>query len=458
VLIKKTKQAEPSAIDLDRRLRVFYRCNRELFQAQSEQELLQSICQILVTGDDLRLVWIGYSEKNSEKTVRPVAKAGRALGFLEQVKISWVDSKTGQDPAGMAVRTGKAYPLNNIQVDRKDSPWLSAAVAHGFESCIALPLVAHHEQLGAVDLHGVLSLYSARPEAFDDGAIEFYAELATCLTLAVTMLRGNLAGGLSYDVTALRAAEERKRAADALRSARIELARVMQMTAMGQMAASIAHEVNQPLAAIVANGNAGLNWLSSGTPDLHEVRECLERIVKDGFLAGEVIGGIRSMFKKNGRAEIPQDANEIVREVLALMRGEIETQQVLIQSNFAEELPQIPANRVQLQQVIVNLIMNAVDAMSTVGDRARILRVKTEIHEFNNLLITVEDTGTGIDPKIINRLFDAFFTTKSEGMGMGLSICRSIIESHGGRLWMSPGQPYGSTFHVLLPTGGKPRS
>jgi signal transduction histidine kinase len=130
----------------------------------------------------------------------------------------------------------------------------------------------------------------------------------------------------------------------------------------------------------------------------------------------------------------------------------------LIQSNFAEELPQIPANRVQLQQVIVNLIMNAVDAMSTVGDRARILRVKTEIHEFNNLLITVEDTGTGIDPKIINRLFDAFFTTKSEGMGMGLSICRSIIESHGGRLWMSPGQPHGSIFHVLLPTGGKPRS
>jgi signal transduction histidine kinase len=388
--------------------------------------------------------------------MRPVAKAGRALGFLEQVKISWGDGKTGQDPAGIAVRTGKAHRRNNIRADPNDSPWRSAALAHEFDSCIALPLVAHHEQLGALDLHGALGLYSAKPEAFDDGAVEYYAELAMCLTLAVRTLRDNLAGGLAYDVTALRATEERKRAEDALRLARIELARVMQMTAMGQMAASIAHEINQPLAAIVAHGNAGLNWLARGTPDLHEVRECLERIVKDGFLAGEVIGGIRSMFKKNGRAETPHDANDIVREVLALMRGEIENQRVVIQSEFAEGLPQVSANRVQLQQVIVNLIMNAVDAMSAVADRARILRVKTEIHEFNSLLITVEDSGTGIDPKNINRVFDAFFTTKSQGMGMGLSICRSIIESHGGRLWMSPGQPYGSTFHVLLPTGGKP--
>ena len=146
--------------------------------------------------------------------------------------------------------------------------------------------------------------------------------------------------------------------------------------------------------------------------------------------------------------------NEVIREVLALLRGEIQNQQVSIRSELAEELPQVPANRVQLQQVIVNLIMNAVDAMSTVVDRARILRVKTELYELGQILIEVGDSGTGIDPENINRVFDAFFTTKSHGMGMGLSICRSIIESHGGRLWASPGQPQGSIFHMLLPTRG----
>jgi signal transduction histidine kinase len=171
-----------------------------------------------------------------------------------------------------------------------------------------------------------------------------------------------------------------------------------------------------------------------------------------------VIGGIRSMFKKDGRAEAPEDVNELVREALALLRGEIQGQQVSIRSELAEELPRVPANRVQLQQVIVNLIMNAVDAMSAVADLERILRVTTEIHGFSHVLITVEDSGTGIDPKNINRIFEAFFTTKSHGMGMGLSICRSIIESHGGRLWASPGQPHGSVFHVLLPTGASVRN
>ena len=451
----RTRQTDPEAIRLSRRLKTVFRCTREFFQAQGEQELLKSICQILVISDELHLVWIGYSENDSEKNIRPVAMAGCGVDYLEKVKISWADGERGQNPAGIAVRTGKTCRINDLQADSEDSPWRSAAVAKGFASCVALPLVAHHEQLGALDLQGVLSLYAANAEAFDDGAIEYYAELAAGLTRAVTMLRGDLAGGLAFDLTALRGAEERKRAEDALLSARIELARVMQMTAMGQMAASIAHEINQPLAAIVANGNAGLNWLTRATPDLNEAREALKCIVNDGHLAGEVIGGIRSMFKKSGHEGAPQDLNEVVREVLALLRGEIQSQQVSIRSELAEELPQVPANRVQLQQVIVNLIMNAIDAMSTMVDRARILRVKTELYELGHVLIEVGDSGTGIDPENINRVFDPFFTTKSNGMGMGLSICRSIIESHGGRLWASPGQPQGSIFHMLLPTGGR---
>ena len=296
---------------------------------------------------------------------------------------------------------------------------------------------------GDIDLRGALSLYTAERGAFDEGAIEFYAELAACLAHAVAGLRGDLAGALANDVTALRAAEERRRAEDALRKARVDLARVMQMTAMGEMAASIAHEINQPLGAIVSNGNAGLRWLATADPDLEEARAALKRIVADGHRASEVISGIRSMFKKDGQVTAPHDVNELVREVLRLVRGEVAGQGISVRTELSGELAPIPVNRVQLQQVIANLVMNAVDAMSTVVDRARVLRVKTAVNESRQLLITVEDTGTGIDPSDFDRIFDPFYTTKSHGMGMGLSICRSIIEVHGGRLTVARGEPWG---------------
>jgi PAS domain S-box-containing protein len=237
-----------------------------------------------------------------------------------------------------------------------------------------------------------------------------------------------------------------------LRLARAELARVTRRMAMGEMAASIAHEIKQPLAAIVANGNAGLRWLTRPTPDVEKARAVLKRIVNDTHHASEMIDSIRSMFKNEGQAKTPQDLNELIREALTLVRAEVENQRVSICSELSAELPRVPANQVQLRQVIVNLIVNAIDAMSTVKNRARILRIKTEVHKLNGVLITVEDSGTGINPQNLGRIFDPFFTTKSQGMGMGLSICRSIIESHDGHLSAAPAEPHGSIFHVSLPT------
>jgi len=238
---------------------------------------------------------------------------------------------------------------------------------------------------------------------------------------------------------------------NALRLAQLELGRVMRSMAMGEMAASIAHEINQPLTAIASNGNAALRWLRGARPNLDEARAALKKIVADSLRTGEVITGIRSMFRKDGQIKTPLDVNELIREVLALLRGEIEHQQVLVRAELFDGLPQIPANQVQLRQVIVNLITNAVDAMSTVSDRSRVLSVKTGVHESKNFLIKVEDSGIGIDPQNIDRIFAPYFTTKSNGMGMGLSICQSIIESHGGRLSVAVGQPYGSIFQVFLP-------
>src|SRR5882724_757396 len=438
---------------LNRRLRTLSQCNSTFFQAESEQELLQSICDILAAGGEFRLAWIGYCENDVEKTVRPVARAGDGLDYLERVKISWGEAETGQGPAGIAVRTGKACWVDDIRTDPRFSPWRVAALARGYASCIAVPLIAYGKPRGSVDLRGTLNLYSAECNAFDESTIEHYTGLATCVTYAVTALRGHLAADLTSGVTALRASEERKRAQDALQAALAELARATRFTAMGQMAASIAHEINQPLAAIVANGNAALRWLANTTPDLDEARAALKRIVNDGHRASEVIGSIRAMFKKDSQEKASLDVNQLIREVLVLVHAELQSQRVSVHTELMEDLPLVLADRVQLQQVIMNLIMNAVEAMGSITNRARVLRVKSEVDESNDVLMTVEDSGTGIDPKDINCIFDAFFTTKSHGLGMGLSICRSIVEAHNGRLWASPGVHHGSVFHVALPIG-----
>jgi C4-dicarboxylate-specific signal transduction histidine kinase len=217
------------------------------------------------------------------------------------------------------------------------------------------------------------------------------------------------------------------------------------------MTASIAHEVNQPLGAIVANGNAGLRWLAQAKPDLGETRAALKRVVNEGHRAGPVITSIRSMFKNDGLAKAPHDVNELLREVLVLVHGEVENQRVAVRTELIDELPQVLIDRGQLLQVILNLVTNAIDAMSSNNGRARVLRLRSERHESGGVMVTVEDSGTGIDEKNMDRVFEAFFTTKSHGMGMGLSICRSIVESHGGHLSASRGYPHGAVFQVVLP-------
>jgi C4-dicarboxylate-specific signal transduction histidine kinase len=220
---------------------------------------------------------------------------------------------------------------------------------------------------------------------------------------------------------------------------------------MGQMAASIAHELNQPLAAIVTNGNAGLRWLANATPDFEEVRAALQRIVSDGHRASQLIGTIRSMFKKDGQKKAQVNVNQLIQEVLGLMQGDLENQQVSLRTELETQPIQVIGDRVQLLQVILNLITNAIDSMGSVTERPRVLRVRSETTESDAVVVTVEDSGAGLDPKSTDRIFDAFFTTKSHGMGIGLAICRSIIEAHGGRISASPGNPHGAVFQVVLP-------
>jgi signal transduction histidine kinase len=262
---------------------------------------------------------------------------------------------------------------------------------------------------------------------------------------------GRLSGAFNDMMSELAAAREREAADEARVSAmQAELARTARLTTMGQIAASIAHEINQPLAAIVASGNAGLRWLSNPVPNLDESRAVLKRIVADGHRAGKVINGIRAMFKDEGGVRADLAINDLIEEVLALLHRDLTHKKVVVHTELGTGLPKIPVDRVQLQQVLVNLILNGAEAMASVTDRPRLLQI-TSSRSDDGVLVTVADSGTGIDPQHRDRIFEAFFTTKSQGMGMGLSICRSIVQSHGGRLWTSPRAPHGSVFSMTLP-------
>jgi PAS domain S-box-containing protein len=247
---------------------------------------------------------------------------------------------------------------------------------------------------------------------------------------------------------------ERRRAEDALQAMQVELARVQRATMMGEITASIAHEINQPLAAIVTNARAGLRWLGNKTPELGETQTALRRIVSDGHRASEVVAGIRAMFRRGERANAYYDVNALIREVLALVNGELKSNKVETRVELSDGMPKILADRVQLQQVVLNLMMNAIEAMGSVHNGARVLGVNSQLRDGGDILITVKDSGPGIDPENLDRIFDRFFTTKSNGMGMGLSICRSIVEAHNGRLWAEPGGGPGSVFRISLPVNG----
>jgi predicted ATPase/signal transduction histidine kinase len=244
---------------------------------------------------------------------------------------------------------------------------------------------------------------------------------------------------------------ERRNAEEALRRAQAELARAARLTTMGELAASLSHEINQPLGAIVTHGEAGLRWLSRDRPDLAEARDSLSRMVRDAQRASGVIRGLRALAKKSGPQVAKLDVNNAIQEVLTLTRSELQRHGVVLRTDPSAEDRPVFADRVQLQQVLLNLIMNAVESMGAVTDRPKTLTITSEPIEPSGLLVAVEDTGTGLDPAIADRIFDSFFTTKPEGMGMGLSICRSIIEAHGGRISASPGVPYGTVFRFTVP-------
>jgi PAS domain S-box-containing protein len=257
---------------------------------------------------------------------------------------------------------------------------------------------------------------------------------------------------LARDITERKVAEDRLRDQDhALQTARTELAHVSRLTTLGELTSSIAHEVSQPLGGMITSAGACARWLAAETPDIAQARAALDNIAADGKRARDVIARIRALTKRQlGRKE-SLDINHEIQEVLALTEHESRSHGIVRQTELEPALPRLPGDRIQLQQVLLNLILNAMEAMSTVGDRPRLLTIASGHDSANVVLVEVRDTGSGLDPQRVEQVFEPFYTTKADGVGIGLSISRSIVEAHGGRLWASPNKPHGAVFRLTLP-------
>jgi signal transduction histidine kinase len=282
---------------------------------------------------------------------------------------------------------------------------------------------------------------------FRDPSIWEQYQWQIALIFSVILIQAALIAGLLYE-------HRRRRLAEGQSFRRLtELAHLNRVATAGELSASIAHEVKQPLAAMAAQSGAALRWLAQATPNLDEARLALEKIKVAGDRAAQIVENLRSMFRKESSAQRPLNVNLLIGNVLALIAHEIQKHNISVQTAFSDVVePKTLGNQAQLEQVFLNLVVNAIEAMSASNAGARVLEVKTVVDE-NDVLITVADSGPGIDPKSIDKIFDAFYTTKPAGMGMGLSICRSVVQSHGGRLWASRGDS-GLTFYVSLPVAG----
>jgi C4-dicarboxylate-specific signal transduction histidine kinase len=311
----------------------------------------------------------------------------------------------------------------------------------------------------AAPLHSLAADVKEIPRIFVFALSALFAGLLSAAQRSATgsfrRARDDLAGtvqALERSNAALHAENlERIRAEEALRNAQADLARVARLTTMGELAASIAHEVNQPLMAVVTNADTCSRWLAKDPPDLDEARRAAERIVSAGHRAADIIRTIRTLARKSTAEMTRFDINSAISEVLALTGGELRRHDVLIEVELSAGLEPVSGDRGQMQQVILNLTVNAIEAMTSDSHHPRVLRVSSRMAGPDNVLVAVADTGTGLDQTVVDGIFDAFFTTKPDGMGMGLSICRSIVEAHGGRLWASPNSPRGSIFQFTVP-------
>jgi signal transduction histidine kinase len=423
-------------------LAAYARSTAALIHADTLDDTVRGICNAIVANDVYALAWVGLVEHAPDKAIRIVSGAGPAINYLNGLDLSWSDQTLGGlGPTGLAVRDGTPRMMRDSLLDPVFAPWRAHAAPFGLRSSVTVPF------RGAGEVLGVLAIYAVRPNAFGPDELSLFEKLGEELAFALS---------IDEDRARLKASEEARRAAeDARRETQAELARVGRLLTIGEFASSIAHEINQPIAAIVTNSDASLRWLGKATPDLDEARAAIQRIIRDANRASEIIMRTRAWLTKDASAHVPLDINAALDEILLYAESELRRARVTVKTDLACPSPIVVGDRIQLQQVMLNLILNGIDAMKSNTGRPRALTITSRGADGGDeVLVGVGDTGVGLDPANTERLFEHFFTTKAGGIGLGLPISRSIIEAHGGRLWASPAPGGGALFQFSLPTAG----
>ncbi|CAB3769993.1 Adaptive-response sensory-kinase SasA [Paraburkholderia solisilvae] len=349
-------------------------------------------------------------------------------------------------------------PVFSRRMDGKILYWnRGAEVLYGFKRAEALGAVAHTllQTTFVTPIEQIMSTL-LREGHWEGELINRKADGTSVVVTTRWSLQRDNAGQPSLILETSNDVSERKRMEDALQQARSDLARLNRVLVAGEMTASIAHEVNQPIAAVVTNAHAGLRWLNAQPPTLEEVRQALTRIAEDGRRAGEVVSRVRALFRKVPPRIERWDLNESIGEAATLTRPELLRNGVVLRRDFSDGVLLVKGDRVQVQQVLINLIVNAVESMNEVHDRPRELTIRTAKVDSGIATIEARDTGAGFEPAHLDRLFQPFYTTKAEGIGLGLAISRSIVEAHGGRLEAAPNKPHGAIFRFTLPTEKSP--
>ena len=397
--------------------------------ANSPHDLQPIFDTILINATRLCGATYGGLLLFEEKGYRSVARRGPVNPvYAERWPLGLVELIGPGDPVARLIESGSPVHIADLAADqaylRRDPRIVALVELAGVRTCLLVPLLKHNELIGA------LGINREQVQPFTDRQIDLVTDFAAQTTIALESTR-----------------RERQ-----YREAQMALAHANRIATMGQLSASISHEVNQPITAAVTYALAARRWLSAEPPDFGEVSEALDGIIKEGNRASDVIGRIRGLIKKAPPRKDVVFINDAILEVVALTRAEAANNGVLVRTQLAQGLPPVQGDRVQLQQVMVNLIVNAVQAMNGVGEGARELQISIDaVPSEGSVRVGVRDTGPGLSPESLSRLFEPFYTTKPEGMGMGLSICRSIIEAHGGRLWAIPCEPHGALFQFTIP-------
>ena len=412
--IEDRKQAEEIRTAQARQAGVRADVSAALSKPADSGEILHGCTEAIVRHLDAAFarIWTLNKEKN-------ILELQASAGMYTHLDGPHSRIPVGKLKIGLIAEEKKPHLTNDVVNDPRvsDKAW---AQNEGIVSFAGYPLIVQDRAVGVMAMFARQRLSSA-----------------TLDTLA--LVADSIAQGI-----------ERKRTEEALRKAQGELAHVTRVMTMGESTASIAHEVNQPLSAIVTNSNACLRWLAGNSPNFDEAREAARRIIRDGNRASEVINRIRALVRKTDTEKVRLDINDTIGEVIALAEGEVRRNSVALRTELADDLPFVMGDRIQFQQVILNLVMNGIEAMASVADRPREFIIRSRQHESDKVLVAVQDSGIGIDRQNLEKIFDTFYTTKSQGMGMGLAISRSIIENHGGHLWTVPNESPGTTFQFTL--------